>query len=90
MNLNSRILGSSEKKLVILHGFLGSLDNWITIGRKLEQLNLEVHLVDLRNHGKSFHSKDFSYDYMCLYADFLPDSYMSQIPRHHVFRLPAF
>ena len=51
MNLNSRILGSSEKKLVILHGFLGSLDNWITIGRKLEQLNLEVHLVDLRNHG---------------------------------------
>ena len=65
MNLNSRILGSSEKKLVILHGFLGSLDNWISIGRKLEQLNLEVHLVDLRNHGKSFHSKDFSYDYMC-------------------------
>ena len=65
MNLNSRILGSSEKKLVILHGFLGSLDNWITIGRKLEQLNLEVHLVDLRNHGKSFHSKDFSYDFMC-------------------------
>ena len=65
MILNSRILGSSEKKLVILHGFLGSLDNWITIGRKLEQLNLEVHLVDLRNHGKSFHSKDFSYDYMC-------------------------
>jgi len=65
MNLNSRILGSSEKKLVILHGFLGSLDNWITIGRKFEQLNLEVHLVDLRNHGKSFHSKDFSYDYMC-------------------------
>ena len=65
MILNSRIIGSSEKKLVILHGFLGSLDNWITIGRKLEQLNLEVHLVDLRNHGKSFHSKDFSYDYMC-------------------------
>jgi len=65
MNLNSRILGSSEKKVVILHGFLGSLDNWITIGSKLEQLNLEVHLVDLRNHGKSFHSKDFSYDYMC-------------------------
>ena len=65
MNLNSRILGSSEKNLVILHGFLRSLDNWITIGRKLEQLNLEVHLVDLRNHGKSFHSKDFSYDHMC-------------------------
>lgn len=66
MNLNSRILGSSEKKLVILHGFLGSLDNWITIGRKLELLNLEVHLVDLRNHGKSFHSKDFSYNHMCI------------------------
>lgn len=65
MILNSKILGLSEKKLVILHGFLGSLDNWITIGRKLEQLNLEVHLVDLRNHGKSFHSKDFSYDHMC-------------------------
>ena len=75
MILNSRILGLSEKKLVILHGFLGSLDNWITIGRKLEQLNLEVHLVDLRNHGKSFHSKDFSYDHMCIDLKKYLDSY---------------
>ena len=64
MNLNSRILGSSEKTCDITWFFRFS-DNWITIGRKLEQLNLEVHLVDLRNHGKSFHSKDFSYDFMC-------------------------
>ena len=30
------------------------------MSRKLEQLNLEVHLVDLRNHGKSFHESYWS------------------------------
>ena len=64
MILNSKILGSNEKKIIILHGFLGSLDNWITFGKKLSSNGFEVHLIDQRNHGKSFHSDDFDYKLM--------------------------
>jgi esterase len=64
MILNSRIIGSSHKKIIILHGLLGSLDNWITFGKKISNKGFEVHLVDQRNHGKSFHSNEFSYEYM--------------------------
>ncbi len=56
MIINSRVFGKSENKLIILHGFLGSLDNWITIAKKISDLGFEVHIVDQRNHGKSFHS----------------------------------
>lgn len=64
MILNSKIIGSNEKKIIILHGFLGSLDNWITFGKNLSDNGFEVHLVDQRNHGKSFHSDDFNYKLM--------------------------
>ena len=66
MNLNSRVFGKSENKLIILHGFLGSLDNWITIAKKISDLGFEVHIVDQRNHGKSFHSDSHSYELMAL------------------------
>ena len=52
MILNSKVLGSSKKKIIILHGFLGSLDNWITFSKKISENNFEVHLLDQRNHGK--------------------------------------
>ena len=58
--LHSRILGKGTPFL-ILHGFLGMGDNWKTLGNKFAK-NHEVHLVDQRNHGRSFHSDDFSYD----------------------------
>ena len=64
MILNNRIIGSSHKKIIILHGLLGSLDNWITFGKKISNEGFEVHLVDQRNHGKSFHSNEFSYEHM--------------------------
>ena len=64
MILNSRVLGSSKKKIIILHGFLGSLDNWITFSKKISENNFEVHLLDQRNHGKSFHSNEFNYELM--------------------------
>jgi pimeloyl-ACP methyl ester carboxylesterase len=59
--LHSRILGEG-KPLLILHGFLGMSDNWKTLGNQYAQNGLEVHLIDQRNHGKSFHSQDFNYD----------------------------
>ena len=64
MILNSRIFGHSEKKLIILHGFLGSLDNWVTIAKKFSVIGFEVHVLDQRNHGKSFHSDEFTYKLM--------------------------
>ncbi|WP_461532717.1 alpha/beta fold hydrolase [Sinomicrobium sp.] len=59
--LYSKILGQG-KPLIILHGFLGMSDNWKTLGSKFAEEGFEVHLVDQRNHGRSFHSDQFSYE----------------------------
>ena len=56
--LHSRVLGEGAP-LVILHGFLGMGDNWKTLANKFAE-TYEVHLVDQRNHGRSFHSDEFS------------------------------
>lgn len=60
--LHSIVLGSGEP-LIILHGFLGMGDNWKTLALKFAD-QYEVHLVDQRNHGRSFHDDDFSYEHM--------------------------
>lgn len=49
---------------LILHGFLGMSDNWKTLGTQFATDGFQVHLLDLRNHGKSFHSDEFSYELM--------------------------
>ncbi len=49
--------------LIIMHGVFGSGDNWQTLGRKWSE-NYQVHLLDMRNHGKSPHSDEFSYELM--------------------------
>ena len=64
MLLHSKILGDSENHILILHGFLGSGDNWITIARKLNFEGFTVHLIDQRNHGRSCHSENFDYQLM--------------------------
>lgn len=61
--LYSKIEGEG-KPLLILHGFLGMSDNWKTIGTQFAANGFQVHLLDLRNHGKSFHSDEFSYEVM--------------------------
>lgn len=63
MLLHANIIGEG-KPLVILHGFLGMGDNWKTLAKQFAKEGYEVHLVDQRNHGRSFHSDDFSYQYM--------------------------
>jgi len=60
--LHSKILGKGTP-LLILHGFLGSGDNWISLGRKFAK-HFEVHLVDLRNHGRSFHDDEMDFEVM--------------------------
>ena len=61
--LYSKIEGEG-KPLLILHGFLGMSDNWKTIGLQFAADGFQVHLLDMRNHGKSFHSDEFSYEIM--------------------------
>ncbi|RZJ31181.1 MAG: alpha/beta fold hydrolase [Flavobacterium sp.] len=52
------------KPLVILHGFLGMSDNWKTLSGQYSAEGFEVHALDLRNHGRSFHSDEFTYEAM--------------------------
>ena len=63
MKLHSNILGDGPEKLIIMHGLFGMSDNWQSLGRKWAG-HYEVHLLDMRNHGRSPHSNDFSYDLM--------------------------
>lgn len=61
--LHSKIVGKG-KPLLILHGFLGSGDNWITLAKKFA-IYFEVHIIDLRNHGRSFHADEMNFEVMC-------------------------
>lgn len=63
MILHAIKLGTG-KPFIILHGFLGMADNWKTLGTQWSEQGYEVHLLDQRNHGRSFHSNDFSYELM--------------------------
>lgn len=61
--LYSRIEGEG-KPLLIIHGFLGTSDNWKTLSGQYAANGFQVHAIDMRNHGRSFHSADFTYDAM--------------------------
>lgn len=58
--LHATVLGNGAP-LIILHGYFGMSDNWKSLGNEFAK-NFEVHLVDQRNHGRSFHSDDFDYE----------------------------
>ena len=52
------------KPMLIIHGYLGMSDNWKTLGSRYAETGYEVHLLDMRNHGRSFHSSEFHYEVM--------------------------
>jgi esterase len=58
--LNSTIKGEGIP-LLILHGYFGMSDNWKTLGNQFSE-DFQVHLIDQRNHGRSFHAADFNYE----------------------------
>jgi pimeloyl-ACP methyl ester carboxylesterase len=60
--LHAKILGQGQPFL-ILHGYFGMGDNWKSLGNKFAE-NYEVHLIDQRNHGRSFHADEFDYEVM--------------------------
>jgi pimeloyl-ACP methyl ester carboxylesterase len=62
--LNSKILGETGLDLLILHGFLGMGDNWKTHAKNWSTNGFRVHLIDQRNHGRSFWDDAFSYKLM--------------------------
>lgn len=59
MTLYHEEFGSGEP-LIICHGFLGSSSNWRAIAQKLAA-QFHVYVLDLRNHGMSFHDSDCTY-----------------------------
>lgn len=63
MILHSNIIGEGTPFL-ILHGFLGMGDNWKSLGNQFANSGYQVHLIDQRNHGRSFHDDTFSYKVM--------------------------
>ena len=64
MKLHSTIHGDKDQDLIIIHGLFGMSDNWNSLGKQFAKY-YKVHLVDLRNHGRSPHADDFNYDVMC-------------------------
>ena len=62
MKLHFREMGTGSP-LIILHGLFGLSDNWQTLAKYLSQQYL-IYLVDLRNHGRSPHSPEFTYSLM--------------------------
>lgn len=63
MELYSRVEGEG-KPLVIVHGFLGMSDNWKSLAGQFAAQGFQVHALDMRNHGKSAHSEEFTYEVM--------------------------
>ena len=61
MQLNYKKLGESGSTIIILHGLLGSLDNWQTIAKQLSATH-QVYIVDQRNHGRSPHVDEMNYE----------------------------
>jgi pimeloyl-ACP methyl ester carboxylesterase len=40
------------------------LDNWKTLGVQFATEGFQVHMLDMRNHGRSIQSEEFSYKIM--------------------------
>lgn len=61
--LHSKIYGEDKSgtPLLVFHGLFGMLDNWGSFGKEMGDF-FPVHLIDLRNHGKSFHSEEMTHD----------------------------
>ncbi|MFA6259863.1 MAG: alpha/beta fold hydrolase [Bacteroidia bacterium] len=64
LQLHFKRYGETGTPLLILHGFLGSLDNWHTLATALGEAGFVVFAIDQRNHGKSPHTREHSLQLM--------------------------
>jgi len=84
MNLNFKEFGTGFP-VIILHGLLGSLDNWQTIARRMSELAsaadspFKTYIIDQRNHGRSPHTEEFDYELLSAdLADFFKEQRISK------------
>ncbi len=77
-NLHSKIYGEnlSTTPLLVFHGLFGMLDNWGSFGKEFGEL-FPTHLIDLRNHGRSFHSSEMNHQV-------LSDDILNYMNFHHL------
>src|SRR5438093_768813 len=81
MHLNYKKYGNKGEYVIILHGLFGMLDNWHSLSFRLAD-EFQVYTLDLRNHGKSPHSSEFSYPLLATdINDFLSQH---RIPKTHL------
>jgi len=60
--LNYKTYGEyRENPLLIVHGLFGSLDNWMSLAKNWASKHFVI-IVDVRNHGKSFHSDKMDFE----------------------------
>ncbi len=78
MELFYRKRGEVGEPLIILHGLYGSGDNWMSIAREFAN-KYTVYLIDQRNHGRSPHSDDMSYN-------ILADDLLNFMNKHYIER----
>ena len=64
------------KPMIILHGLMGSSDNWLPQAKMLGD-HYHVWVVDQRNHGQSPHSNEFNYKV-------LSEDILNFIQEHHI------
>ncbi|XP_071447965.1 sn-1-specific diacylglycerol lipase ABHD11-like isoform X2 [Hetaerina americana] len=51
--------------IIIMHGLLGSRNNWVSLSKALHNLTLrKIITVDARNHGDSPHNSEMSYHHL--------------------------
>lgn len=62
MQLHFKTFGSGPA-VILLHGLLGSSDNWHPVAQRLAG-RFQVFALDARNHGQSPHSADMSFSLM--------------------------
>ncbi len=75
--LNFKTFGQGQP-IVILHGLFGMLDNWKSFAKRLST-DYSVYLLDLRNHGKSEHMEEMSYQSMAQdVVDFMEKEWIHQ------------
>jgi esterase len=56
------------RALILLHGLLGSLDNWHSVAQRLAE-RFHIFALDQRNHGQSPHSTEMNYPLMAADLD---------------------
>lgn len=61
--LHSKITGNHPQHFLIFHGLFGQSDNFGTLAKQFAE-HFTIHTVDLRNHGRSFHSDEVQFSDM--------------------------